>query len=139
MKRINLLLLCLVLTGCTNTYCPPKEADVAIQELQEISERWIDAFDIARLTPRYSLGPQIALFQEYKSDANALEVPECLKNAQYHLVRSMEEGIDGFILFIGQAPEMEVYTKLSSVSFYILATMDAISNVEACLPNCRPA
>jgi len=140
MRKLKQLVLLsvILLIGCTNSYCPPEEAKIAFEELSLIQERWLDGIQIANATPRMSLPTVIENLQIIKRDANALDVPECLIEAQKYLVESMEYGIDSFLSFLSNDEDGMVNFNFNISNSLLSSASVELKEINACLPNCRP-
>ena len=136
-RIITIALIALVLVGCTNSYCPPEEAELAIDELQNLAEEWDDAFEVANSTSRISLSGPIGDLQEIKRDVGSLDIPDCLTDVQDNLVKAMESGIDAFIAFMGKESDQTIKNHFTLYGFFIDKYHEELSDVEECLPNCK--
>lgn len=124
----HLILLAFVvaaLTGLTSCAAKPcTEQDPAfVKSLQGLVQEWQDASTLAGSTPRASLAVQIAALQSIRRRTVDLTAPACGKAAQTALATAMDQGIDGFTAFLGQAPEADVNAKFAlSASAFATAT-----------------
>lgn len=110
MKKILILLVAMflfVLPSCASPTCAELTVDYRAN-LDNIEDRFNDAFDLASNTSRVSLSVPISELQEVNRDAKNLDVPECAKDTQDALLLYQESVIDGFLAFLSQADDSEV-------------------------------
>jgi len=132
------VILSILLAGCsTNTYCPPKEVEASLNEIQNVNERWGDAFDLALSTSRINLPVVIESMQTIRRDTSNIEVPECLTKAKDSLAYSMERGIDAFLAFMSDKGDSVISNHFSASNGAMEDTLAEIKFINACLPNCK--
>lgn len=72
-------------------------------EMTPIFKEWDDQQKLAGQTGRAQLASQIQELQAIKRKADAVKVPDCAKEAHGFLISGMDDTIDGFLGFMGQA------------------------------------
>jgi len=131
------LVILFMLASCSNTYCPKDEATSSIDEMMDLSEEWDDAMAVANSTSRIGLTGPIGDLQEIKREAGRMEVPPCLEWAQTRLIKMMEFGIDGFLAFASEEPDSTVTSYFNKYGIEMDNFIDALDEVNECLPNCK--
>jgi hypothetical protein len=139
MKKLFLVIIVtmFLLASCSNTYCPKNEAITSIDEMMNLSEEWDDAMAVANSTSRIGLAGPIGNLQAIKREADRLEVPPCLEWTQTRLIKMMEHGINGFLAFASDEPESTVVSHFNKYSIEMHNFVDALAEVNQCLPNCK--
>lgn len=96
----------------------------ANEKLDKAKAQWVDALTIATSTPRIGLAVPITNLQKIRQEVQALDVPQCLSESKGHLVKGMNEGLDGMLTFMRNDMhkyELEEFTqnkaKLMAASF----------------------
>lgn len=62
--------------------------------------QWIDALRLATNTPRIGLAGPMGSLQAIRQGVQQLEVPECLAQNKQHLIKGMNEAMDGMLAFM---------------------------------------
>lgn len=73
----------------------------SLKAADDLYARWKDGKKVANLTSRIGLAGPVAALQALRRDADALIVPDCLKNGKASLLDAMALEIDGFLAFMG--------------------------------------
>ncbi len=141
MKKIQniilIIIILLFLVSC-NSYCPQSETKNSIEKLSLIESKWVDAFNLARSTPRIQLSQQVSALQTIKRDLDNLKLPDCLNQAKIFFGDSMDNAIEGFMAFMREASSSTVsnYMKIADDAHWNFGTQ--INKISNCLPNCKP-
>lgn len=81
-----------------------KKKDVLLTSLKasdDLYSRWKDGKKVANMTSRISLASPVAALQALRREAEALIVPDCLKNGKASMIEAMTLEVDGFLAFMG--------------------------------------
>lgn len=96
----------LLMTACGQDDFPLVDSDCDTEQvarnLEEIAERWDDAFDVASSTSRIAMAGPISDMQTIRRETRNQVWPECAQKAQQELVGWMDESIDAFTAFMAQ-------------------------------------
>lgn len=93
MKKLLLVLLCLLMIGCTSR-------DSYKKQMNDIIKEWDDAIKIASSTSRVVLSSPVAKLQDIKRKAEKIKVSDSLKNCHQHLLNYMNFNIESFLEFM---------------------------------------
>ena len=108
-KIILFILIVSIFSSCTsNTFCPAKDVEIQIIDIENIWEKFNDAERLAGSTPRISLNQSIQSLQEIKREMNNYEVEECLRKVKKNATVTMNHIIDGYIYFLNDEPEKKI-------------------------------
>lgn len=85
-------------------------------ELNKVASRWDDARSLAASTSRIALSPVVSQLQDIRRQADGLQPPDCAAYVKLYLVEYMDNTIEAFILFMGDAPDNKIESKFKSAS-----------------------
>jgi hypothetical protein len=71
-----------------------------MQGMDQVVQRWSDAFRVASATPKIALAGPVSQLQAIRRDAVNTEVPDCLLLGKLALMESMNETLEAFIMFM---------------------------------------
>lgn len=74
--------------------------DKAVAALSDIHARYADAKRIASATSRIALSGPVASLQSLSREAKALDLPPCLADARASLALSIDQSVDGSLMFM---------------------------------------
>ena len=101
-----------------------------LARLDELAAEWDDATALANSTARVSLSGPVARMQEIRRELDSTLAPSCIARAKSELVRYMSESIEGFLLFMSQAPDYDVTLKFRSASSAMDSAKSYISQMD---------
>lgn len=77
-----------------------REIEQGVAALKAIEDKWDDALDLARSTPRISLSGPVGNMQALVREAGSLALHECLAPAKELLLKSMSLELERLLLFM---------------------------------------
>jgi hypothetical protein len=86
------------------------------QQLSPLTAQWGTAVQRASSSPRSNLSPAIASMRAIRQQTDGVSVPECAKNAQSLLTRSMDMQIQGFQDTMAGKPSTTVQQEFSNAA-----------------------
>lgn len=105
MKRLLALVTVLALlpsslSGCGLDPCSKDKVQAAMVDVKGVAQHFDDADALANKTPRSGLPGVISEMQSVRRDAQALKLPDCMKDVQDTLVAYMDAKIDVYVTFL---------------------------------------
>jgi len=136
---ISLLIIAGIGFGWYYSYgpCGTQLVKKAALELIDSTQRFGDAHKVADSTPRIALSTPISDMQEIKRAAMQIKVPACLDNSKNWYLDGMQNYIDGYIAFMGEANDSEVNLYIATGDLYFSATANEINYISKCAPFCK--
>lgn len=81
----------------------------SIASMDKAQSQWMDAMKVASASPRIALATPMAGLQSLRQSVQALPVPECLAANKQHLIKGMDEGLEGMFAFMrNELPKYEL-------------------------------
>jgi len=138
-KKLIFVLLVLFLASCApaDQYCPRRETNKMINDLNQIDRKWTVAFNIAGKTEKANLESAIQGLITLKQEAEMIEETECLESAKQALIAYMEKIIDGFTAIRSGKSESTVEGIFDSSDEYLDDYYTQVLEIQKCLPNCK--
>ena len=116
--------------------CGTQLVKKATLELYDNTDKFFDAYKVAKSTSRIALSNPISDMQEIERNTRLIEVPACLENSKDLLATGMQNYTDGLIAFMGQADETDVNLYIATGDLYISATTNEVNYISECVPFC---
>lgn len=136
--RKSLVLLCVLLVACTApaatrpaSGCTDSEVAAYRQATIELCYHFDDALALASNTPRVALSPIIGELQAVRREVRAADVPPCADRAHAALVAYMDQVIDAYMLFIGDAADVTVRDAMQIASDLLDAYIAELDKLRA--------
>lgn len=105
-----------------------------IQELDDLTMRWLDVVELADSAPRLNLGPVISDLQEIKREVAALDAPECASKVQRAAEKMVEQSVTTYLAFVSEEEDEVVaaeYDKMSEYAdAYLTSRQELVDEVE---------
>ena len=94
-------------TGSSESGCSLSDGRRAFDALNSVAQEWDDAVKLAGQTTRITIAPQIASLQGIRRTVQQQNWPSCAQPVQQSFIAYMDEMINGYLAFMGNAPEAE--------------------------------
>ena len=95
------------------------QAQDFVAKANKIFPQWDDAMTIASRTSRIVLPAQVSKLQGLRRALQALDAPECAREAQKATDRYMEEVIAGYLAFLDEKTEYEVRSHMETAQRHL--------------------
>lgn len=140
-KRIVILFLLLLLFGwivskCSaNDYCPEQETIYAHNKMGELYTEYGAYLNLYKSVGMKVNSSDIDKLNDIKLEVINLKTPECLDQAKYYVIESMNEVVSGLYLYkIGDTQGF--INKMSEGSRLIALGDMELTKLRRCFPNC---
>jgi type II secretory pathway pseudopilin PulG len=87
----------------------------SLKTVDDLVSRWDDAVKVASTSSRIALPGPVGILQATRREAEQLAVPPCLDEAKVQLVKSMNNTIEGFLVFMRN--ELKIGDTLAQINF----------------------
>lgn len=105
------------------------QAEAYLDDLNDLLDRWSDAFEIASSTSRISLAQPVGELQAIRREIGELEGPDCAQAAGVALYGYTDGIINGFLLFMQQESDDEVSAAFDEASGWLEMYQDEVDSI----------
>lgn len=117
--------------------CPAAEVERALGDLADRLAAFSDVNVVAHSTPRLALAGLIGELQQTRREAEGVAVPDCLAAAKGYLLEAMDQGIEGYVHFLGGKDERVVEYAFEMGAAALDQYQAEVERVVVCVPECQ--